>query len=544
MALLLRPIEVAPNLDGERVPQRLLAEALPYMAWLASADGTPLYFNTLWRDYSGSSSGDATFGPWQRTLHPLDAPCLLARWQQALLQQEPLVHHVRLKRRDGAFRWHQASVVPIPDAEGVHAGWLCTCQDMEEEKRRDERDGFLRGVSDLATESQDVETTLTRLARLTVPILADLCAVDLLSPEGRVYPLTVIDRDPKRSREATAHRRAHAADPGVRVSLEHVLRSGRRVHLRSLSPELLGAASAGQGLLGTMGPDGGSVLILPLHSRARVVGAVTLVQLEPGRSFGDAEMFLADEWARRASAFLENATLYREAQEAVRLRDEFLSVASHELKTPLTPLVLRLERLDRDWETLAAGRAAAREQVQLALGQAHKVAGIIEGLLEVSHVTLGRLNLELSPVDLVPVVEEVMSGFSTQAKRMGCVLSHQLPKHLWGRWDRSRLEQVVTHLLSNAVKYGAGRPVRVELEEQDRQACLSVIDHGIGMAPQDRTRVFERFGRAVSERHYGGLGLGLFLTQQIVEALGGRVDVASELGRGSTFMVRLPAAGP
>jgi PAS domain S-box-containing protein len=239
----------------------------------------------------------------------------------------------------------------------------------------------------------------------------------------------------------------------------------------------------------------------------------------------------------------ERARLLRESQEAVRVRDEFLSVASHELRTPLTPLSLKLHTLLRAAESaregvLPAARVAA--DVHVAQRQVRKLADLIRDLLDVSRLAHGKLSLSLEGVDLAALAREVTAGLAPEAERAGCTVEVHAARPLVGHWDRLRLEQVVTNLLTNALKYGAGQPIRVDVRAEGEGALLAVRDGGIGIEAEHLARIFGKFERAVSERHYGGLGLGLYITQQIVQAMGGTIRVESQPGQGATFNVYLP----
>ena len=227
----------------------------------------------------------------------------------------------------------------------------------------------------------------------------------------------------------------------------------------------------------------------------------------------------------------------RELAEAVRVRDEFLSIAGHELKTPLTSLVLQIDGLLRPSPEISA---ALRARIEKAGGSTTRLAGLVDELLDVSRITSRRLPLELEPVDFGNLVRDVCSSFQDQLAREGTPLRLHADEVLSGSADRARLTQVVANLLANAAKYGRGKAVDVILERADGTARLTVRDQGIGIAAADQERIFGRFERAVSGRNYGGFGLGLWIVRETVEAMGGTVRVRSEPGQGAEFTVELP----
>ncbi|RYZ17802.1 MAG: histidine kinase [Myxococcaceae bacterium] len=223
---------------------------------------------------------------------------------------------------------------------------------------------------------------------------------------------------------------------------------------------------------------------------------------------------------------------------AVRLRDDFLSVAGHELRTPLATLQLQLHTLTR--LARETGDARVQERLERVLQQAQRLGALTEELLDVVRVGEGRLALQTGRCDLAAIVLDVVDLSSEVVARSGCQLRVLAEQPIWGEWDRSRLEQVVTNLLSNALKYGAGRPVEVVVKASRDRAKLVVQDHGIGIPLDAQARIFDRFERAVPTSSYGGLGLGLWMVRQVVEAHGGGVRVESEPGAGATFTVELP----
>jgi len=231
---------------------------------------------------------------------------------------------------------------------------------------------------------------------------------------------------------------------------------------------------------------------------------------------------------------------------AVRLRDEFLSVASHELKTPLTPLSLKLQALAREAEAQPDSPFVQKVRTHVEAGrrQLKRLSDLIGDLLDVSRITSGQMKLHWEPVDFIAVVREVAARLEPEAHRAESRLTVEGPEALPGQSDRMRLEQVTENLLTNAIKYGAGKPIHVLLVASPERITLTVQDQGIGIEPEHQARIFERFERAVSGRNYGGLGLGLYITRTIVEALGGTIRVQSEPGHGACFTVELPREPP
>ncbi|QRN93262.1 PAS domain S-box protein [Archangium violaceum] len=229
-------------------------------------------------------------------------------------------------------------------------------------------------------------------------------------------------------------------------------------------------------------------------------------------------------------------------QQSIRMRDEFLSVASHELRTPLTSLNLLLHTLQRAASTQpdTPFTQLVHRNVETGRRQIQRLVRLVEDLLDVSRIAEGRLQPRLEEVDLVSITREVMSRLEPRAATAGCTLELHAPRPVVGQWDRLRMEQVLMNLVDNALKYGPGRPVRVRVETRENKAVIRVRDEGLGIPPEHQARVFERFERAVSERHYGGLGLGLYISQQIVRAHGGSIRVESTPGVETTFTVELP----
>jgi two-component system, sensor histidine kinase len=276
---------------------------------------------------------------------------------------------------------------------------------------------------------------------------------------------------------------------------------------------------------------------VPLCAPKRTVGLLLLYK-EQGASFSVRELELWMAAASQLAVAVENARLLREAQAALRVREEFMSIASHELKTPLTPLKLSLFTMER---RIATGQPVELSSVLKSKRQVDRLVGLVDDLLDASRLELGKLAMHAAPLELGQLVAEVVDHFRHALERP---FSVDVPRtRVWVQGDRDRLEQVIVNLLENAHKYSpAGAPITVEVEERTDEARIHVKDHGIGIPGADQAQVFQRFYRArnVSHRNFGGLGLGLFISHSICKLHGGNLTLWSAEGQGSTFSVSLP----
>ncbi|MCY1079844.1 sensor histidine kinase [Archangium lansingense] len=404
------------------------------------------------------------------------------------------------------------------------------------------RSEFLSSASRVLADSLDYDATLATVARLGLPFLGEWCAVDLTGEDPRVARAAMAHADP--SKEPGA-KRLEACVPDLEApgGIAEVIRSRRPLVLTALAGEegILALCDHGRAHLDVVRELGlRSGLSVPLVARGRTMGALTFASVHPDR-YQDEDVRLAEDLAWRAALALDNARLYRESQEAIQARDEFLSIASHELRTPITALRLGIQRLFRlarggaepPWKTVATSLEGIERQ-------GRRLTLLINSLMDVSRLQSHHIQLDLEEVDLSEVVRDVVAQLGGVLARTHTPLVLRADAPVVGRWDRSRLEQVVTNLLDNAIKYGARAPIEVTVALEDGTAVLTLGDRGIGISPDRLPFIFGRFERAVSSRHYGGLGLGLYIVRQIVELHGGTIHVESIPGQGSTFTVRLP----
>jgi PAS domain S-box-containing protein len=369
-----------------------------------------------------------------------------------------------------------------------------------------ERERLLRSALLLSDASRllaslEVEQALDGLARIAVPYMGDGCAIDVFGAGGP-RRLVAISRDPR----------------------------------RPISPELHPGVLGGHSLIYRVGRI--SYLGVPLLMKDGLAGAMTFAA-GAHRRYQVRDQEVAEELARRAALALDNARLYRRAQEALRARDEFLSVAAHEIRGPLTAIHLAAQAI----RTGKARPEALSNMLAVVEREDRRVSQFVDELLDLGRIREGRLQLQYQTVSLGEVVRDVARRLDGDLIRSRSTLSVVAEENVVGQWDRFRLEQVVNNLLSNAIKFGLGRPIEITIRTRAGGAQLVVKDRGIGIAPDVLPRLFKPFERGVSERHYGGLGLGLHIVKTIVEAMRGSVKVESTPETGTIFTVELPTGG-
>jgi signal transduction histidine kinase len=274
---------------------------------------------------------------------------------------------------------------------------------------------------------------------------------------------------------------------------------------------------------------------VPLVIKGRLSGAIT-IRGAPGRRFGRIDLGLVEELGRRAAMSIENARLYRNAEEALRARDEFLAIAAHEIRGPITSIHLSVQAIMRK----RLQPAASAHALELIEREDRRLSRFIDELLDIGRLRAGQLQFHLEDVDLADAVQDAAARLRAELTASGSSLTVTAQPGVVGEWDRFRIEQLAGNLLSNAIKFGLGQPIEVTASSARGRARLVVRDHGIGIDPAGRERIFLPFERAVSIRNYGGLGLGLHIVSTTVRAMGGSVAVESELGAGATFVVDLP----
>jgi PAS domain S-box-containing protein len=405
-------------------------------------------------------------------------------------------------RKDGSLFWADVIITAVHDEEGTLRGFAKITRDLTERRRTEEM----------------IRRSEERF-RLLISNVKDY-AIFMLDPDGRVVTWN----------NGAAQLKGYSAKEIVG---EHFSRFYPPEDLAKNKPALELEIARREGRFEEEGwrlrKDGttfwASVIITPMYGPTGTLLGFSKVT----RDLTDRKR-VEEERLRLA-----------QAQEAVRLRDEFLSIAAHELKTPLTALQLQLQGLEKHAASLESKLA---NKLGRALRSTGRLSDLVETLLDVSRISTGQLTLHPERFDLVATVKDLAERLRESASTADCSILIRDGQPIEGTWDRLRIEQVVTNLLSNAFKYAAGSPVEVSMAREGSEAILVITDRGPGLPEKDMPRLFGRFERAASMRHYGGLGLGLYVCREIVEAHGGTISAENPPGGGARFTLRLPTEMP
>jgi signal transduction histidine kinase len=467
----------------------------------------------------------------------------------------PLVHHGSLL---GKFMLYYSRPHYFTDEEiqlassiGSHIAVAVARRQAEEAINRArteanigaERAAFLAEISRVLAATLDYTQTLTNLARATVPFLADACMIYHLVGNTILRRLALAHSDPEIEevlREVQRFDIPIEAD----IPVARVVRSGIpevEYHVAATIGEQVHSDPAYQAIVRRMAPH--AYICVPLTAHGRTLGAVAFILTTPLREFASDDVAFAEEVARRAAIALDNAHLYQQAQDAISIRDQFLSTAAHELKTPVTALLGNVQMMQRRAERDGILPERERRAVQVIHTQTKRLSKMVATLLDISRFEQGKLIIERAPLDLcaliLRIVEEVLPSLSIHT-----VECHLPETAMIIDGDELRLEQVVQNLISNAVKYSPdGGAIQVRVGQRDNLACIEVIDQGIGIPAEDIPHLFERFYRAGNMGHISGMGIGLYIVQELVNLHGGSVAVVSTQSQGSTFTVCLPIKG-
>lgn len=517
--------------------QARLLDAVGEAVIATDLDGCVLYWNAYaeklygWtaEEMLGRELSDST----SAALSSVEAKAILGRLRRGESWSGELIVRNRAGRQFPVLMTSS----PITREDGRLVGVVGVSTDISERKRAEEGQRFLSEAGRVLASSLDYATTLRAVAELAVPTLGDWCIVHVLPGEGQPESAPVARAVPEENVDSAARFEAAAAEVGGLVS---AVVDGRI--------PLVGPTDTGPSLLRTERLEGfgiRSLLAVPLLGLEAPIGVVQFAVTRSARRYDDPDVELAEELARRAALAIENARLYRRAEEGNRAKSDFLAVVSHELRTPLNAIAGYADLM----QSGVGGKlsaAHARHVERIKVGARH-LSSIIDEILAYARVESGRTELSVSRTDVAEIVREGALAMEPDARDKGLALRVSVPEGgLTVVTDRGKLRQIVINLLGNAIKYTQAGSIDVAARPVDGGAELRVRDTGIGIAPENLSRIFEPFWQAESPntRTIGGTGLGLSVNRRLLDLLGGTIDVESEEGVGSTFTVWIPSREP
>ena len=480
---------------------------------------------------------------WLSIVHPEDRERAAAEAHAIFESRTVGVSRFRWTHRDGHAVPVEAQSSVILDERGEPVGMRGVTMDITERKNAEERLRFIAEASRVLGASLDYEATLERLSRLSVAALADYCIIDLADADGAVRRVAASHSEPARQ-PLVERLREYPPDGERAVGVSKVLRTGEPLVVPEVTDEVLASMTRDEehaGLLRELGLK--SFIAVPLVARGRTIGALTFASTRARREYTAEDISYAQEIASRAALAIENARLYKRAQEVNLAKDEFLATLSHELRTPLTAIlgwvhILRATQQDGE---------GARHGLEVIERNAEAQHQLIRDLLDVSRIITGKLRLDTKQIELAPVVEAAIDSVRQAADAKNIRLGTEFNEETdLVTGDPDRLQQVIWNLLSNAIKFTPkGGNVGVSVGREGSDVCIRVSDTGQGIPSAFLPHVFERFRQfdGSTTREHGGLGLGLAIVRHLVEQHGGHVSAESAgEQRGSTFTVSLPVA--
>jgi PAS domain S-box-containing protein len=524
---------------ASREEYRTLTDTIPALVTTNTADGKLIFANRHYYEYTGLSTEEAPDWPRLGIMPPEDQRRLFQEAQASLQGDGVVQDEVRMRRADGALRWHLIAVRAVRDQAGNLQAWIGVTVDINEHRIARSREELLASARSLLATSMDYEQTLDNLVKLLVPRVAEWAAIHVRTDDGKIKRVALTYTDPAMKPYADA---GDVVDPEGSAGIARVLRTGE--------PELISIAEAehytavredARDLLRDTGIK--SCLLLPLMYHGKVQGALAVNSVTPYR-YHDDDLAFGVDFARTAAVVLEHARLYSALQQtaadlraANAAKDEFLGLVSHELKTPITTILGNAEVLHKRAALLDDdARASALGDIQHEAVRLHQ---IIENLLILARLDRGR-EIEMEPVLVPHIIDRIVEDHRARHPDRPVDVTIDASVAPVQASD-VYLEQVLRNLLSNAEKYSPlVAPIEVRLACDHDLCTLDVMDRGAGVPPDERRFIFDPFYRAQTAGHVAGVGIGLAVCKRLVEAQGGAITYEPREGGGSRFRVTLP----
>ncbi|HWY80257.1 MAG TPA: PAS domain-containing protein [Candidatus Sulfotelmatobacter sp.] len=523
---------------------RALADNVPNLVWIAHADGYIFWYNSRWYKYTGTKPKQMEGGGWQLVLDVTTLPQVLKVWTRSIKNGKPFEMVFSLKGADGVYRPFLTKVVPIKNDKGKIIQWFGTNTDISkqkdvEDKLKDSKAKFvlLAEASKMLSSSLDYQKTLQNVTNLAIKYLSTWCFVDIIRNDGTVELIAVAHKNQKEVKRVKQYRNLHPIDMNAKIGVPKVLKTGTSEYYPIITDKMLVVNLKNEEELQfARSLEITSIMIVPLCLKNKCIGAMTFIATDIHKHYTKDDLAIAEDLANRSVMAIENAQLYTKAQSAITLRDEFISVVSHELKTPLTSLKLYTQVLQKELLNSKSTKLFSKLDEQI-----NNLSVLINDLLNASKLQHGKLEFNNEEIDLNEVLREAVEDIQKTDKKHIIIVKGKIIKSIYA--DRYRIYQVITNLLTNAIKYSPdATKVIVQLTPEKEIARVSVRDFGIGINKEDQKIIFNQFYRITSPERkiFPGFGMGLYIANEIIRRYCGKMHVKSTKGKGAVFSFILP----
>lgn len=530
------------ELEGFKRYQNL-ADSIPQIVFRVRATGIYEYFNKVWFEYTGLSPEHSLEMKWKDVIHPSDLSKLMLLFEYTENVNGKEIE-CRILNKYGEFRWHIIRIQPeFHLSTNEVKFWLGTATDIEDRKKTEDIQRFLSQAGEILVSSLDSNYIFESISKLSVPSLADWCSFDIMNDEEVLENVITYHRDPLKISATKAMHSLYSTHPASEDDILKVLASGKAQLYREAGRKILldstlsnHTRELAQELSAT------TIMLIPLIAHGHTLGILTFANFGIGKNYTKTDLDLGQELGRRVALALENSKLYLFSQRAIEVRNDFLSIASHELNTPITSVKLQLQMVNR---TLTNKKEEPfplerfKKSIDTSVKQVDRLIHLVQVLLDVSRIQSGQFNFVFDRVNVSDMVNEVLDRHKELLQSYSCNLSVENNDNISVIWDKTRMEQVITNLINNAVKYAPGK-IEVAVHEDINSVKISVKDYGRGIPNDKIHRIFDRFERGNSPESVSGLGLGLYIVKQIIEGHHGKIEIESKINEGSCFAVIVP----
>lgn len=481
-----------------------------------------------------------TYADWEKLVHPEDRVTLQTQYLQQLKKSDTIKSEFRIIWPDRSVHWIYSKSKVFYDKKGKPVKMVGMNIDITRQKQTEQNLKFLAEASKILATSLDYQTTLNNIAHLAVPEIADWCSIDIVNSDGTLDQLVVAHKDPKKIKLAKEIRKEYPTDMTAASGVPRVLKTGKSELYKDITEEMITATAKDAKHLKLIRSIGfTSAMIIPLCVQNKAVGAITFVTSETRRNFEESDLIMAEELANRASLAIDNARLYKGSQQAITIRDDFISVASHELRTPITSVKIFTQVLQQHSQQI--GDRKAETYLEKMDKQLNKLTELIYNLLNISKIQAGRMEFTQQIFDFDSAAKDIIEVLQQGSTRHKIIIKGNTDQKVFG--DEDRIGQVISNLISNAIKYSPkADKIIVHLKTKGDKIQVGIQDFGIGIATEHLEKIFERFYRVydTADKTFPGLGIGLYISAEIIKRHNGEVWVESNAGRGSTFNFTLP----